>query len=150
MGDKKWPMPYREGFVYFQYQVKDFDRAKKFYEEIMGFEKKWVEPDWGGPGKFYDFLVMDLSKIEGNIAGDEEISDPAADERNDSSVGGIDLDLDLLEIEIQGDMMEMEILPNLEMMDPIHIDGLFPVIMNVTPVTNLPAILGAASEEENE
>ncbi len=41
MRDKKWPMPYRDGSVYFQYQVKDFTRATKFYEEIMGFEKKW-------------------------------------------------------------------------------------------------------------
>lgn len=41
MGDKKWPMPYKEGSVYFQYQVKDFDRAKKFYSEVMGLEIKW-------------------------------------------------------------------------------------------------------------
>ena len=38
MGDKKWPMPYKEGSVYFQYQVKDFDRAKKFYSEIKGWD----------------------------------------------------------------------------------------------------------------
>jgi len=41
MSDKKWPMPYKEGSVYFQYQVKDFDRAKKFYSEIMGFDITW-------------------------------------------------------------------------------------------------------------
>ncbi|MGY5872405.1 MAG: VOC family protein [Candidatus Thorarchaeota archaeon] len=41
MGDKKWPMPYKKGSVYFQYQVKDFDRAKKFYSEIMGFDITW-------------------------------------------------------------------------------------------------------------
>jgi predicted enzyme related to lactoylglutathione lyase len=41
MSDKKWPMPYRKGSVYFQYQVKDFDRAKKFYSEILGLEITW-------------------------------------------------------------------------------------------------------------
>jgi predicted enzyme related to lactoylglutathione lyase len=41
MGETKWPMPYKKGSVYFQYQVKDFDRAKKFYSEIMGFEITW-------------------------------------------------------------------------------------------------------------
>ena len=49
MGDKKWPMPYKKGSVYFQYQVKDFDRAKKFYSEIMGFEITWdggTEAGW--------------------------------------------------------------------------------------------------------
>jgi predicted enzyme related to lactoylglutathione lyase len=49
MGDKKWPMPYKSGSVYFQYDVKDFDRAKKFYSEIMGFEITWdggTEAGW--------------------------------------------------------------------------------------------------------
>jgi len=41
MGDKKWSMPYRKGSVYFHFQVKDFDRAKQFYTDIMGFELKW-------------------------------------------------------------------------------------------------------------
>jgi len=41
MGDKKWLIPYKKGSVYFQYDVKDFDRAKKFYSEIMGFEITW-------------------------------------------------------------------------------------------------------------
>ena len=41
MGDHEWPMPYRKGSVYFHFQVKDFDRAKKFYTDIMGFELKW-------------------------------------------------------------------------------------------------------------
>ena len=35
----KYPVPYKKDSVYFQYSVKDFDRAKKFYEEVMGFEK---------------------------------------------------------------------------------------------------------------
>jgi predicted enzyme related to lactoylglutathione lyase len=49
MKDKKWPMPYKEGSVYFQYQVTDFDRAKKFYSEIMGFKITWdggIEIGW--------------------------------------------------------------------------------------------------------
>ena len=41
MSEKKWPMPYKKGSVYFQYQVKDFDRAKKFYSEVMGFDITW-------------------------------------------------------------------------------------------------------------
>ena len=37
----KYPFPYKTDSIYFQYHVKDFDRAKKFYEEIMGLEKVW-------------------------------------------------------------------------------------------------------------
>ncbi|TFF92274.1 VOC family protein [Candidatus Thorarchaeota archaeon] len=50
MTDKKWPMPYKRGSVYFQYQVKDYERAKEFYSEIMGFEMTWdggTEVGWG-------------------------------------------------------------------------------------------------------
>ncbi len=37
----KYPVPYKKDSIYFQYSVKDFDRAKKFFEEVMGFEKAW-------------------------------------------------------------------------------------------------------------
>lgn len=50
MKEKKWPMPYKAGSVYFQYQVKDYERAKKFYSEVMGFEMTWdggTEIGWG-------------------------------------------------------------------------------------------------------
>ncbi len=35
------PIPYKKDSVFFQYYVKDFERAKKFYSEILGFEKTW-------------------------------------------------------------------------------------------------------------
>ena len=38
---KEYPVPYKQDSIYFQYHVKDFDRAKKFYEEVMGLEKVW-------------------------------------------------------------------------------------------------------------
>lgn len=50
MNKKEWPMPYKKGSVYFQYQVKDYERAKKFYSETMGFEMTWdggAEVGWG-------------------------------------------------------------------------------------------------------
>ena len=37
----KYPVPYSKNSVYFQYDVKDFSRAKRFYEEVLGFEKTW-------------------------------------------------------------------------------------------------------------
>ena len=37
----KYPIPYSKESVYFQYDVKDFNRAKKFYGEILGLEKTW-------------------------------------------------------------------------------------------------------------
>ncbi|UCG03807.1 MAG: VOC family protein [Candidatus Heimdallarchaeota archaeon] len=33
--------PFKKDSIYFQYNVKDIDRAKKFYSEIFGFEITW-------------------------------------------------------------------------------------------------------------
>jgi predicted enzyme related to lactoylglutathione lyase len=37
----KYPIPYSTETVYFQYDVKDFDRARKFYGDILGLKKTW-------------------------------------------------------------------------------------------------------------
>lgn len=37
----KYPIPYSKESVYFQYNVKDFNRAKEFYGDILGLEKTW-------------------------------------------------------------------------------------------------------------
>ena len=42
MTDKKdYPIPYKTDQVYFSYDVKDYERAKKFYTEVLGFEISW-------------------------------------------------------------------------------------------------------------
>ncbi len=64
--------------------------------------------------------------------------------------GGIDFNLDLLNLEIQGRGNDFNIpVKNLNFQQ-IHIDGLMPVIINITPITNLPLILGAAEREEKQ
>lgn len=70
MDDKKWPMPYKKGSVYFQYQVKDFDRAKKFYSEIMGLEITW---DGGTEVGWAEFaLPAEGARLGINLIRDEE------------------------------------------------------------------------------
>ncbi|MFW9905547.1 MAG: VOC family protein [Candidatus Thorarchaeota archaeon] len=34
-------IPFKKDSIYFQYNVKDMDRAKEFYTEIMGFKITW-------------------------------------------------------------------------------------------------------------
>ncbi len=38
---KEYPIPYKTDSIYFQYQVTDYEQSKKFYEEVLGFEKGW-------------------------------------------------------------------------------------------------------------
>ncbi|MHA1303319.1 MAG: VOC family protein [Candidatus Heimdallarchaeaceae archaeon] len=46
MNDKDYPIKYKT--MYFQLKVKDIERAKKFYEDIFGFEVSWYQsPDVG-------------------------------------------------------------------------------------------------------
>ena len=63
--------------------------------------------------------------------------------------GGINFNLDLLELEIQGQGGNFN-LPNMDRnLEHIHIDdGLLPVIINITPITNLPLLLGRDSKQE--
>lgn len=40
MTDKRdYPIPYKTDSIYFQYLVTDYEQSKKFYEEVLGFEK---------------------------------------------------------------------------------------------------------------
>ena len=50
----KYPIPYSKESVYFQYDVKDFNRARKFYEETLGFEKTW---DGGEEAGWMEFAL---------------------------------------------------------------------------------------------
>ncbi|MFW9909083.1 MAG: VOC family protein [Candidatus Thorarchaeota archaeon] len=38
---KEYPFPYKRDSIYFQYHITNYDRAKKFYEEVMGLKKVW-------------------------------------------------------------------------------------------------------------
>ena len=65
----KYPVSYKLDSVYFQYHVKDFDRAKKFYEEVMGFEKVW---DGGTEAGWCEFaLPVKGARLGLNLQKDE-------------------------------------------------------------------------------
>ncbi len=68
---------------------------------------------------------------------------------SDKDVGGIDLDPNLFEIERKGE--GSLIFPKYRgNPDNIRIQGIVPVIINVTPITNLPMILGLKDAAEDE
>ncbi|MCA9395434.1 MAG: hypothetical protein KC900_14630 [Candidatus Omnitrophica bacterium] len=75
------------------------------------------------------------------VAGDRSVL-PGQEE-----VGGIDLNPNLLELQIEGDRLELNIPVDTDSLEPVRIEGLLPVIINVTPITNLPLILGAVEKE---
>jgi len=72
----------------------------------------------------------------------------ASPARQTNHPGGIDFDLDLLNLEIQGWGAEFNVPLNDPALEQIQIEGLMPIIINIQPVVNLPLLLGAEENEE--
>jgi len=87
------------------------------------------------------------------------VSSPAADFEKESQIqtsvsepyGGIDLNPDLLDLQIKRDGNGVPLPIFQQPIETMNIQGFLPVIINVTPVTNLPALLGLnqCGEEES-
>jgi len=61
--------------------------------------------------------------------------------------GGIDLNPNTLDLQTQGRRFDLKLPLNSFDLQNIRIDGFTPVIINVTPLTNLPLLLGLVDEE---
>ena len=74
---------------------------------------------------------------------------PLEDQAMSSNVGGIDLNSSILDLQIQKDsrgFQQLNIPQNIG--ENIHIDGLAPVIINITPINNVLPLLGTSGEGE--
>lgn len=65
---------------------------------------------------------------------------------NSSQLGGIDLNPTHFDLERQGSASPIQF--DLKNFENIEIDGLYPVIINIAPVTNLPLLLGVRQESQ--
>jgi phosphomannomutase len=72
-------------------------------------------------------------------------SSPVVDENKE--VGGINLNPALLDLQIKRDGNGVPLPVNLQPIQQMHIDGFIPIIIHVTPVVNLPQMLGFAEGE---
>jgi len=64
--------------------------------------------------------------------------------------GGIDFNPNYLNIQSQGNRVELPTLNNSQQFQNIEIKGLVPFIFNITPITNIPMILGESQEQSDE
>ncbi len=64
--------------------------------------------------------------------------------------GGIDLNPNLFDVKIKRDVQGVPLPVDKQPIVDINIDGLIPVIINVTPVTNLPMLMGFADQKEKK
>ncbi|MDP8211747.1 MAG: ATP-binding protein [Candidatus Zapsychrus exili] len=82
----------------------------------------------------------------------QKLLDMPEDNAMISDVGGIDLNAEKLNIESKGEEIDFDRFYSNTEFDNIEINGLVPVILNVTPIlpTDVPLILGIAEEEPAE
>jgi hypothetical protein len=84
--------------------------------------------------------AWDLGKV-----GEGVLSSPLTGQQN---IGGINLNPSLLDLQVKRDGAGVP-LPLLQQpVQQLHIEGFVPLIINVTPATNLPFLLGDAPKEE--
>ena len=62
-------------------------------------------------------------------------------------VGGIDLNPNMMDLEAQGDTIKMNFPDEMDPAMMQDIEGLYPVILHMAPVTNLPFLLGMTAED---
>ncbi|MBN1869265.1 MAG: glucose-6-phosphate isomerase [Candidatus Omnitrophica bacterium] len=81
-------------------------------------------------------IETDLRKLRSNISSPIQ-----------KDVGGINLNPDLLDLQIKRDGNGIPLPVNLQPIHQMKIDGFVPVIINVTPIVNLPLLLGFSEKD---
>lgn len=77
-----------------------------------------------------------MAAFDGAMSGDIQAT------QNVEPVGGIDFSSELLDLQIKRDDLGVPLPFEQQQLDTIKIEGFIPVIINVTPVTNVPLLLG--------
>ena len=98
-----------------------------------------------------ELATVNSSRPTKDAGGEVEVtdSDPGLKVEEDLK-GGIDLNPTYLNLKTDREQEGFSIPINTELLQNIRIDGLSPVIIRITPVTNLPLILGVTAKEAEQ
>jgi len=96
-------------------------------------------------------FVSAIEKGENEIYVDRfEASSPLSARKESSTApGGIDLNPNNLNLNVQGDEIKVDF-SNPQILNNISVDGFIPVIINVAPITSIPILLGESEEQSND
>ena len=95
-------------------------------------------------------VSQETSAAEGGVKNDDHAMKSDVEVVSEKqNPGGIDLNLDLLKLEVQGQADNFNLTGNEKGFEYVHIDnGLFPVIINITPIENLSAVFKSGNAPE--
>jgi len=121
-------------------------RVEMVATEQHGFNDWTHDDEFSEMMKWVSFFILSKQSPAANQA-DRGNTDTTV-EQVESAPGGIDFNTQMLNLENTGKQFQYDV-PQLspEQMEYLSIDGLVPVIINISPVTNLPLLLGYNIEE---
>jgi len=92
---------------------------------------------------------LNLSSDDSNRKGEDDYAMVIGEKnsQNQANKGGIDFNPNLLELQIQGEGLDLNLPISPGSPQEINIEGLLPIIINITPIFNLPTILGEAENK---
>ena len=91
-----------------------------------------------------------MSKDEGEDAAFLIVNDAFKAQESSSPTGGIDFEGVYQDLQIKTDGKGLPLSIEMQDLEHIQIDGLVPVIINITPMPNLPMLLGFDLREKDD
>ena len=139
------------------------DRAPELFEDkirrlspdildgIMKFFQYASVPTWNKyvESNPADFMI-DISSAEYE-KWEVYSADSAMIGKSSSAPGGIDFNADNLNLKEQGQKTDINFsFDDFQNIEPTNVNGILPVIINITPVTNFPLLIGLSQEKKEE
>jgi len=109
--------------------------------------------DWGWEKHDPEGVILAaLQKVAGNFDPDDWEPPIPVQGMESKELGGIDLNPKAVELDVRKGSERQPVImnPSLDQLENIQLEGLYPIIINITPVTNLPLLFGAQTQETGE
>ena len=120
------------------------EKIKELFPKIPIIMFAGTNPDELSAHLFKAFIPKategNMNKLSAEVSKLAPINDKAMLNPND--LGGIDFNPKLFDLEIKRDGKGVALPVDQQPLGEIHIDGFIPVIINITPIQNLPLLLG--------
>ncbi|MDP8212014.1 MAG: hypothetical protein P9X22_01825, partial [Candidatus Zapsychrus exili] len=136
---------FKKYFPNFELEVKvyAFPQDNKNVDILKGLNasKKWIKSYTEkriAKEQYKSYMLAFKAKREDPVMEDKAML-------TDKEVGGINLNPDKIDLQIRGEGQEFDI--DTGDLENIEINGLIPVIFSITPVVNLPLLLGAVEDD---
>ena len=119
------------------------------YEEMFGPGEKGKAAFWRSDKTLFQ-VFLDLRKAAGIVDGGANDLMLGKTEADPAKPGGIDFNANNLKINVRGQEIQFTVPENLQGIQPDSVNGITPVIINITPITNFLPLLGISDKKESD